>query len=229
MLINKYDINDYGAMLVDKKISPSKTESQVEWLNNSNIPISLANKTKFCNVSCKLNFEANSEDEFEKIFSVFNKDIKECVVNFNNISLNYYCYLEEISTPIKIVQGCYEVEVIWKGYKYADEIIENLNKVSTKTNTGNLDTPCVVEILPSIDIIDLKIEGLSDDPITIRNLKQGQKVIINGEDGTVLENGANKFGDTDMWEFPRLKPGANTITLSKSSTDINIKYKPRWI
>lgn len=32
-----------------------------------------------------------------------------------------------------------------------------------------------------------------------------------------------------MWGFPRLKPGANTITVSKNNVDITIKYKPRFI
>ncbi|MFR4584880.1 phage distal tail protein, partial [Clostridium cadaveris] len=73
------------------------------------------------------------------------------------------------------------------------------------------------------------ITGLEDGPITIKNLTAGKKVIINGEDGTVLENGINKFGDTELWEWPRLLPGSNTITVSKNSCDITIKYKPRYI
>ncbi|WP_443660663.1 phage distal tail protein [Clostridium algidicarnis] len=52
---------------------------------------------------------------------------------------------------------------------------------------------------------------------------------MNGEDGTVLQDGINKFTDTDMWDFPSLKPGSNTIALSKNTVDINIKYKGRWI
>lgn len=39
----------------------------------------------------------------------------------------------------------------------------------------------------------------------------------------------NKYGDTDMWDFPRLNPGTNTITVNKNNCDIKIKYKPRYI
>ena len=39
----------------------------------------------------------------------------------------------------------------------------------------------------------------------------------------------NKFGDTDMWSFPVLQPGINTIKLTESNCNINIKYKPRYI
>ena len=111
------------------------------------------------------------------------------------------------------------------------EIIENLNRVNTKTINvlGTYKTNAIVEITPSIDLVDLRLDGLANDPIIIKNLKQGKKIIIDGKEGTVLEEGINKFKDTDLWEFPFLVPGTNTITLSKNSCDVVIKYEPRYL
>ncbi|WP_233429138.1 phage distal tail protein [Clostridium cadaveris] len=116
-------------------------------------------------------------------------------------------------------------------YEYSNEVTETMNRITSKTinNIGTEDTPAIVEITSSISLVDLIITGLADDPITIKNLTADKKIIINGEDGTVLENGINKFGDTDLWEWPRLKAGSNSITVSKNSCDITIKYKPRYI
>ncbi|MDC4242595.1 phage tail family protein, partial [Clostridium tertium] len=95
--------------------------------------------------------------------------------------------------------------------------------------SGNLETPAILELTPSIDLIDLTINGLDEEAIILKNLKANKKLIVNGEEGTVTVDGVNKYSDTDMWGFPRLKPGANTITVSKNNVDITIKYKPRYI
>ena len=84
------------------------------------------------------------------------------------------------------------------------------------------------KLTPSINIIDLVINGLGES-FTIKNLTAGQKVIISGESCTVIQGATNKFLDYDGWDFPKLQPGANTITFSKSSCDITVKYKPRFI
>lgn len=78
-------------------------------------------------------------------------------------------------------------------------------------------------------MIDLKINGVSEDPLAIRNLKENKTIIIDGIEGTVIQDGINKFADTDMWEFPFLVPGKNTITLSKDTCNITIKYNPRFL
>ena len=70
---------------------------------------------------------------------------------------------------------------------------------------------------------------MADDPIIIINLTANKTVILDGELQKVTVDGVNKYGDTDMWDFPRLKPGANKITVSKNNCDIKIKYKPRFI
>ena len=65
----------------------------------------------------------------------------------------------------------------------------------------------------------------------IKNLSAGKTVIIGGEACTVTEDGANKYADTEMWEFPTLLPGENALTFTSSSVpcDVTIKYKPRYI
>ncbi|MGL5559195.1 MAG: phage distal tail protein, partial [Paraclostridium dentum] len=95
--------------------------------------------------------------------------------------------------------------------------------------TGNIKVPIKLEIAPVIDMIDLKITGLSEDPLIVKNLKGNKTIIIDGIEGTVTQDGINKFEDTDMWEFPFLVQGKNNILLSKDTCNITIKYNPRYI
>lgn len=185
---------------------------------------------QFCNIKCIFLFKADTPNDFEEAFSQFCSDVKECELRFSDIALNFKCYLKSIGDIERIGRFHYLTEFKWIGYKYGDAITETMNRMTSKiiNVTGNLNAPAVIEITPSENLTDLVITGVCEDFITINNLTAGKKIIIDGEFGTVLENGENKFEDTIMWEYPRLVPGINTITLSETNCDISIIFKPRY-
>lgn len=233
MIVNGVNIiNKYGLVLLEKKIQANKIISYVEWLENSKTPLKLKpEKAEFSSIFVKLLVEGENEGTvLLKISNIIN-DCKSGIVKFDDINFAYKFTIENHNSE-RIVDEAYNLTLTLKSdYKIIDQAIETINRVTSKTINvvGNQETPCIIEITPSISLVDLIITGLEDGPITIKNLTAGKKVIINGEDGTVLENGINKFGDTDLWEWPRLKAGSNSITVSKNSCDITIKYKPRYI
>lgn len=232
MLINNIDISNFDAKLLSKNIQTAEIITFDDWLRQSPSPIYLAKKELYKKIEIKLYINNANDDIALNNISNLVKQFQKCIVKFDDVSFYYDCLIVGSNVErIENILGAFTVEIELKGYAYKDYIIETANRVSTKTINvpGNQNTPAVVEIIPSIDIIDIVLTGLSDSPIIVKNLKAGKKVILNGEDGTVLENGVNKFSDTDTWEFPYLKPGANTITFSKANCDITIKYKPRWI
>ena len=232
MLINNINISNFKAKLMDRNISNAEFNVVNDWSTSSLNPvISDKFEYKYKTLSLTLDIVCNNADELETMKSNLIKQLTISTIKFDDISKKYTGFICESPSYSYTMPGNEIMNVKMLVYCTDDEVTESINRVLSKTINvkGNTDTPCIVEIIPSIDTIDLVINGLSDDPITIKNLKAGQKIIINGEDGTVLQNGANKFGDTDMWEFPRLKPRANTITVSRNNVDINIKYNPRWI
>ncbi|WGX77582.1 hypothetical protein QJS64_20190 (plasmid) [Paraclostridium bifermentans] len=108
----------------------------------------------------------------------------------------------------------YELTLNFKStFKLGEEISISINRITSKSIDilGNTKTPCILEITPVIDMIDLKINGVSEDPLAIRNLKENKTIIIDGIEGTVIQDGINKFADTDMWEFPFLVPGKTLL------------------
>lgn len=195
------------------------------------MPVNLSEDIKFCNVKCIFLFKADTSDSFEKMFSQFCKDTKECDLKFDDIDINYHCYIKPVGDYEQIGYFHYLVPFEWNGYKYSSAITETLDHVSSKTINvpGNQPTPAVVTVTVPSDTISITINGLGEDPIVINNLKANTPVVIDGETCTVLQSGSNKYGDTDMWDYPVLQPGANTITVDNSNSTIQIQYKPRWI
>ena len=113
------------------------------------------------------------------------------------------------------------------GYEYDEEIVEVMDGVTEKTIfvKGNMETPCIVEITPKADLSEITLKGFGDDSIVVRNLVNGNMVVIDGVKGKVTCNGVNKFGDVEMWEFPRFKVGKNNlIIMGKNECDLKIKY-----
>lgn len=237
MLINNIDIKNFGVELLEKKIGTSEIIITHEWVKGAYSPLILNKENKYTPIQCIFVIKGYTRQDLEEKLSHFTKQIEVCTLKFDDIEFYYNAFIQSKQNDYigKDVTDDMEVQVIdvsfLSGHKYKTEMVEVLDHLPSKTINvpGNLDTPAILEITPPIDIIDMVISGLSDSPITVKNLKAGKKVTLNGEDGTVLEDGVNKFTDTDMWEFPRLRPGSNTITLSKNNCDVTIKYKPRWI
>lgn len=83
--------------------------------------------------------------------------------------------------------------------------------------------------MPLQKYAEVTITGLTKDAIKIKNLVENKKIIIDGEKNIVTEDGLNKFKDTDMWEFPYLEQGENTIRIDKNNINVTIKYRTRFI
>lgn len=232
MLINNINIKNFNAILMEKNIQPSliELEGGYSWLKNSLTPIFPKQKFKFISIEVKLYIKGISESDIKsKIGTVINKS-KECILKFED-NFYYKSFLINSSTENTLKKETKKLILNFISYSYKDEVIETMNRITNKTInvSGNLETPAIIEITPSIELIDLTLTGLDDSSIILKNLKANKKIIVDGENCTVTVDGANKFSDTDMWGFPKLKPGSNTITVNKSSVDINIKYKPRYI
>lgn len=229
MLVNGIDISTFKAKLLSKDIQTAEIIVYDDWLRQSLNPLDLGKKEKYKQIMLEICIDdITNEDALNDISNLL-KQLEKCTIKFDDLSYYYDCIIVSKSHVMKS-PGKYILNAELKGFAYKAEVTETLNHVSSKTINvpGNQEAPAIVTVTVPADTISLTITGLGDD-ITIKNLKANVPVIINGEDGTVLENGVNKYDDTEMWKFPELKPGANTITVSNANCIINIKYKPRWI
>lgn len=234
MLINNIDpLVSFGAKLIEREIQTAQIITYKDWLRKAPKPIITYQEEKYIAIHLKYLIDcATDMIALNNISNLINA-IKISTIKFEDIDFYYDVTIKDKDTQRfnESTQGKYELTIeLESGYAYKPEVIETANRVASKTINvaGNLDTSAIVEITPSVNLIDIVVTGLGDS-FTIKNLTAGQKVIISGEDGTVLQSGVNKFADWEGWEFPKLIPGANTITFSQVSCDITIKYKPKYI
>lgn len=233
MLINNIDIKNFNSQILEVDIQNSKIISK-ENINTINrlFPTFLKNEVGLNAITVTL--LVNSLDKkryFIDKSNLLKQMLKPFYLYFKDRDLKFYCVLldQMNKASLKQIRGKLQLQII--GYNVGNIETLNLNKVDKKTFNvgGNYNIPAIVEIVPSVDIIDLTINGLANDPIIIKNLHANKKIIIDGKEETVTEEGINKFEDTDFWEFPFLMSGTNTITLSKNSCNVTIKYEPRYI
>ena len=233
MKINNIDISKFKAKLMSRSIRNVDFSVETFWPKKSINPYINENvEHKFKELNMTLDLLCSNANELEIIKSNLEKELEISTIEFDDIeNFKYYGFC--IEPPLiseYIVPGNEIISVKMHVYcvgKLKEEILNKVNFKSIK-NPGNLETPAIVEIIPSIDAIDLQIEGLSNDPIIIKNLHANKKIIINGKEGLITEDGINKFNDTDFWEFPFLNPGENQIKLSKDNCNVVIKFEPRY-
>lgn len=231
MKINNIDISTFKAKLMDRNIGSADFEIVNYWVKNSLNPYINENCThSYKELTFTLDIICSNANELEIIKSNLIKQLRLSTIKFDDIDYEYIGFCSEVPKADYVMTGNEILNVKMYVYCAGSEVAETANRVSSKTISvsGNLNTPAIIEITPSINIIDITVTGLGD-PFTVKNLTTGQKVIVNGEDCTITQNGTNKYNDFDGWEFPKLKPGADTITFSRNNCDITIKYKPRYL
>ncbi len=175
-------------------------------------------------------------------WKAWGKNEKQEIISFSSESKKIIVPEGELKESSKefLKRWSYKLVVKWKawGKNEKQEIISFSSESKKIIVPGNLETPCIIELIPTGDILTYLLKACARDPVTgepedilIKNLTSGKKVIIDGENCTVTEDGKNKFADTEMWEFPSLVPGENTLAFVSSSVpcEVTIKYKPRYI
>jgi phage-related protein len=230
MLINNIDISTFKATYLSKDIQTTDITIYDDWLRNALNPLYLSKQEKYKQIKLQLLIKDTDDESSLNDISDLIKQFEKCTIKFDDLSFYYDCLIVNKDHK-RIVKGWYTLDVELKsGYAYKAAVTETVDHVASKIITvqGNLPTSAIVTITTPIDTISLTLTGFKDS-ITINNLLANVPVIIDGEACTVLQSGLNKFMDVDMWSFPVLQSGANTITSSSTNCVITIVYKPKYI
>lgn len=230
MKINNINTLNHSATLLERTIENAEIINYDDWLDDAFSPIFHKQVFKYIYIVCIFFIDKLTDDVAEEVISDMIMDSSSAELIFDDMQRMFKGLLTEYNKE-KIAVGKYELTLKWKcQYAYESEITETANQTLNKVivNVGNICSPAIVEIIPTINLIDFNVNGFGEE-FLIKNLTAGKKIIINSEDGTVMEDGLNKFHDFEGWGFPVLYSGENTITFSTTNADINIKYKPRWI
>ena len=229
MFVNGIDIATFEALLAIKDIQTSDVVTYDDWLRNSLNPLYFGKTEQFKKINVQFVISDAGDNGALTNISNLTKQFEKCTIKFNDVDFYFDCTIASKSNE-KLTNGFYTLDVELKSaYGYLPSVTIVLSGTSqTITVPGNLPTPAVVTLTPSIDMSSVTLTG-AGKPITISNLHANTPVIIEGEQCLVTESGVNKFSDTDMWAFPVLQPGANTISVDHGGVTVQIVYKPKFI
>lgn len=97
-------------------------------------------------------------------------------------------------------------------------------------NNGTAPSPCKITFKPLVDFVSLTIEGLSKEPIVVRNVYQDSTLVIDGENRVVELDDQDYFSNYDGWEFPKVMPGENKVKIYNGArAQVAIEYQMRYI
>lgn len=229
MLVNNIDVATFKGKLLNKDIQLAEITIYDDWLRNALSPLYFGKQEKFKLITLQILIEDTSDENCLIDLGNLIRQFEKCTVKFDDISFYYNCTFASTDHE-RLQKGYFLLNVKLKSaYAYLPTVTTILAGSSqTITVLGNLPTPAVIILTPSINVASVTITGM-EKVITVKNLRANNPIIIDGEQYLVTENGLNKFTDTDMWKFPILQPGGNTISINSGSVAVQIKYKPNFM
>lgn len=233
MLVNSIDIaNKYkgNINILNEKIKERNIVTYTDWSDNSlDLTIQRPNRYKEFEIYISMLLTGNSMNECEMIRSQLLKEFKCGEIKLDEMSITHdFIIKSESITFLNKWRYLYELTLTAYNKKGTQETINFTGTTKTFTAKGTADTMAVLSLSSNIGLNSLTITGLTQKPITVQNIAINTPITIDGEKCIVEENGKNIFGRTDLWEFPTIKPGQNTITLS-SACVCALTYKPRYL
>ena len=231
VLLNNIDISTYKAQLLTKDIQTAEVTTYDDWLRNSLNPLYMGKQEKYKQIKIQLYIKDTDDNAVLNAISNIIKELEKCTIKFDDIDFYYDCLIVN-KNHTRLAKGKFTLDVELKsGYTYKEAITETIAGALSKTINvpGNLPTPAIITVTVPSNGSDVVLSGFVEDDITINNVQGNSPVIIDGEECTVIQNGINKFGDTDIWQFPVLQPGDNIIGINSNLYTVQIQYKPRWI
>lgn len=233
MKVNSVDIRKYNAKQLTVDIQPPPIAINSEWVEGAPTPHEFHTQVKYGSLKLKILFRGSGRNEIIRYISEFlSLMTKKSEIQLDGYKGIYVGELQSENIEKTKVGTKYILNLDFSGYMTDEEVVnEYRGKDEAMFETlGTRDAPCIIEIMPRKDIQEFAISGFGSDDIIIRNLEEGKKVIIDGKNGTVTQEGRNKFADCDMWEFPVLrKKKVNMVEFSSMDCDVKVHYSPMWL
>lgn len=243
MLINGKNITEYGNVKqwrVD--IKPRKMDHDSEWPRGSPVPIFQAPEVTFKEISIILMVYGDGREDILHRISNILADLTDVTNLILDGWKHGFCGVLEESEVKELSDTSrhrfQQLELQFSGYEHGDKVTETANGtgIIQITNPGNMVSPAILELTPTIGAASVEVTGICRDsntgadlPVLIKNLTTGNKIILDGITGLITENGELKAEDVDMWELPTLLPGENTITIDTEYVNLKITALPIYM
>ncbi len=229
MKINGNSIAAFNARQLTTEYGFHSTDDKSEWPYAATLPYLSPLKIGFKPLKAVLVVKGANRETIRKNCS----DILSVLVEPATLKLDgrdhlYKGTLKKYSVDERAMHRYHLLTLEFDGYEYADQDPVTGTSSVTIVNSGNLISPCRVEITPTVGVASITLTGLCRDsfsgedmPVTLVNLQTGKTVVLDGVTGEISQDG--KIKEVNMWRLPSLLPGSNVITCSSEYMQITVK------
>ena len=223
--INGTVFEDYSAKVVSYSIGPCDYEHGFIVPEGSMIPVKLKYALGLRQVILVVDFEGEDENDITDSIRMFIGELHDGAEIALPDGYTYTCVYKKSSAPDEKAPWIQQVKFTLQGYRHGSLVSTTLSVSSPRsfsiTAQGDYRTPLLITITTTASSISVM-------GVTIQNISGTIK--IDGYKKTVIQGSStNKFGDTDLTEFPFFEPGSNSVPVqlaSGNTATVEISYYP---
>lgn len=219
--INGQTLDMFNAHLCSYTVGACDYENGYMMPPNSMFPVKLDGNVGLRPIELEMDFEGDSISEIVMNISNLTAALHKNAEIFLPDGFYYTCVFDSVSTPEEQAPWIMRVTFSFLGVRHKELKKQSFTQSGKMFVHGNYKTAAIIKITPQEGTTEIKVNG-----ITVKDLKG--PVVIDGIRMTVMENGLNKFKDTDITEFPSLECGENDVTVEGSAV-VEISYYPIFL
>ncbi|WP_059003555.1 hypothetical protein [Bittarella massiliensis (ex Durand et al. 2017)] len=213
----------FGADLAECALSLGKASEAHQRISGSADFIHYGADSDLRQMKLRFVVGGESDDEAEQRMSNLMKACRRCEVTRESSDMAFDGFLTDCSREETGIEHYFYLEIALAGTLRGAEQVVYLSDSGSYENGGNVASGCVVSILPAEDLAELTVAG-----ITLRNLKAGERFVIDGVKKEITCEGKNRFLDTNLTAFPAALPGENRVELS-TPVPVEIAFRPTYL
>lgn len=161
-----------------------------------------------------------SNEEALMNISNLKKECMKCLIQLEMHRLEYPAVLISSATELTGVDYFYLITIEFSVITRFPLVEMSITGNTIFFNEGNTSSGVKFEIKPIRVVNNFRIHG-----IAINRIDAGHTFIIDGMKCTVMDNGVNRFADTDLMAFPEINGGRNEIIMSES-VPVKVSFYP---
>lgn len=219
--INGQMLNVFKAHLVSYSIGACEYNNGYMTPPSSIFPVRLDGKVGLRKVEMTMDFEGDSMAEISHNISNMTAMFHKEALLFLPDGFYYTCVFESVSDPKEKAPWILQVKFTFSGVRHKALKTESFTESGKLYVDGNYKSSAIIRIVPNTGTTEVTVNGT-----TVQNI--AGEVVIDGIKKTVMQNGVNKFADTNMTEFPYFECGYNEVTINGNAT-VEISYYPIFL
>lgn len=216
--------SEFGADLFEHEQVAGKIKYEMrKTIGNNSINV-LSRSVELGGIKLSFYVHGSDKDDCKKNTSRLIAEFLKCVVK---VGAGNFEYDSVLSSYDVVETGIDEYEELTVSLDSVKRLPLESKKVTNGvpfTNIGTVESGMRIKVSSASSLQNVKVAG-----ITIKNLEPNEEFIIDGIEGKVTSNGVNKYAETDMIEFPKVKPGENVVSISGGSVNVTVEFYPVFI